>query len=192
MDLLRRPLRLEYERQKEKLYAMPETAHVSEIVLEFSPATRRPRSRRRAAEELRQRLAKGAPFATSRQEFSQGRPEGRGRPRALVRRASSSRRWTAAIFVNPPRVSGAGVTSDSIHVFRVTERKSAGYKPFSEVKEDLKKRISDDLYEKRLHGVHGHLRREAFVKIYDPDLAKRTGSDGEKKRPTLGLRSLAT
>jgi hypothetical protein len=64
------------------------------------------------------------------------------------------------------------VTADSIHLFHVTEHKAAGYKPFTEVKEDLKKRISDDLYEKRFTEYMEHLRREAYVKIYDPDLAK--------------------
>ncbi|HWZ85176.1 MAG TPA: hypothetical protein VN032_03185, partial [Thermoanaerobaculia bacterium] len=62
--------------------------------------------------------------------------------------------------------------SDSIHLFRVTDRKAAGFKPFPEVKEDLRKRISDDLYEKRFTEYMDKLRRDAFVKIYVPELAK--------------------
>jgi hypothetical protein len=36
----------------------------------------------------------------------------------------------------------------------------------------LKRRISDDLYEKRFGEYMERLRREAFVKIFDPALAK--------------------
>jgi hypothetical protein len=61
---------------------------------------------------------------------------------------------------------------DSIHYFHVTDRKGASFKTFAEVKEDLRKRISDDLYDKRFTEYMDRLRREAFVKIYDPELAK--------------------
>ncbi len=60
----------------------------------------------------------------------------------------------------------------SISILKVTERKAAGFRPFPEVKEDLKKRISDELYEKRFTEYMEKLRREAFVKIYDPELAE--------------------
>ena len=60
----------------------------------------------------------------------------------------------------------------SISILHVTERTPAGYRPFNEVKDDLRKRISDELYEKRFTEYMEKLRREAFVKIYDPDLAK--------------------
>ncbi len=38
--------------------------------------------------------------------------------------------------------------------------------------EDLKKRIGENLYEKRFGDYVAKLRREAYVKIYDPELAK--------------------
>jgi len=46
------------------------------------------------------------------------------------------------------------------------------------VSEDLKKRIGENLYEKRFGDYVAKLRREAYVKIYDPELAK---LDSEKK-----------
>ena len=60
----------------------------------------------------------------------------------------------------------------------MTDRKPAGYRPFADVSEDLKKRIGESLYEKRFTEYVAKLRREAFVKIYDPELAK---LDQEKK-----------
>ena len=167
-------LRLEYERQKEKLYALPETAKVSEIVLKFSssdPADRQQAAER--AEELRQRIAQGAPFADLAKEFSQGTTKERGGDLGLVSKGELVEALDNGNFVTPPtEYPPPVVTADSIHLFRVSERKAAGYRPFAEVKEDLKKRISDELYEKRFTEYLEHLRREAYVKIYDPDLAK--------------------
>jgi hypothetical protein len=60
----------------------------------------------------------------------------------------------------------------------VTDRKPAGYRAFGDVSEDLKKRIGENLYEKRFGEYVTKLRREAYVKIYDADLAK---LDSEKK-----------
>jgi len=184
MDLSDDALRLEYERQKEKLYATPETAKVAEIVLKFSAAD--PAERQQAAEraeELRQRIAKGAPFADLAKEFSQGTTKDRGGDLGVVARGELVEALDAGIFVTPAaEYPPPVVTADAIHLFRVTDRKSAGYKPFSEVKEDLKKRISDDLYEKRFTEYMEHLRREAYVKIYDTDLAKADEAALEKEK----------
>ena len=188
MDLSDDALRLEYERQKEKLYATPETAKVSEIVLKFSasdPAERQQAAER--AEELRQRIAKGAPFADLAKEFSQGTTKDRGGDLGVVAKGELVEALDAGIFVTPAaEYPPPVVTADAIHLFRVTDRKAAGYKPFSEVKEDLKKRISDDLYEKRFTEYMEHLRREAYVKIYDAIWRRSTRSKrGRARGPSL-------
>src|SRR6266542_4246881 len=104
-------LRLEYERQKEKLYRVPESARVSEIVIRFPANDAAARERAVARlEEARAKLAAGTPFA--------------------------------------------------------------------DVSEDLKKRIGENLYDKRFGEYVAKLRREAYVKIYDPELVK---LDSEKK-----------
>ena len=72
----------------------------------------------------------------------------------------------------PEEYPAPALLSDSVHLFHVTDRKPPGFKPFSEVKEDLRKRIADDLYEKRFSEYLDKLRRDAFVKIYVPELAK--------------------
>ena len=54
----------------------------------------------------------------------------------------------------------------------MTDRKPAGYRPFAEVSEDLKKKISEGLYDRRFSEFIEHLRKEAYIKIYDPALAK--------------------
>jgi hypothetical protein len=63
----------------------------------------------------------------------------------------------------------------------VTDRKPAGYRPFAEVKEELKRRIGDELYDKRFAEYMEKLRREAFIKVYDPALATAEEKKEEKK-----------
>jgi hypothetical protein len=67
---------------------------------------------------------------------------------------------------------------NSIHLFHVTERKTGGYKPFADVSDDLKKRIGENLYDKRFNEYVEKLRREAYIKIYEPELEQLLG---EKK-----------
>jgi len=167
-------LRLEYERQKDKFYAVPETAKVAEIVLKFRASDAEGRAAQAAkADDIQAKLKGGAAFADLAKEYSEGNTRDRGGELGVVSKGELVESLDAGIFVTPPAEYPAPVLMpDSIHIFRVTDRKAAGYKPFAEVKEDLKKRISDDLYEKHFTDYMDKLRRDAFVKIYDDDLAK--------------------
>lgn len=174
LDLSDDALRIEYERQKEKYYAVPEQAQVAEIVLKFDSSDSEARQRAVArVEEIRARIKAGTPFADLAREASEGTTRERGGELGTVAKGELVEALDAGIFTNPPAEYPAPVlTADSIHLFHVTNRKPAGYKPFSEVKEDLRKRISDELYEKRFTEYMDRLRRDAFVKIYDEQLAK--------------------
>lgn len=180
-------LRLEYERQKEKLYRLPEQARVSEIVLRFDPQDAAARERAASRiEEARAKIAAGTPFAEIARELSEGNARERGGDLGTVSKGELLPALDAAVFSDPPQAQAGDLAvprnpqeypapvllSGSIHLFRVTERKPAGYRPFAEVREDLKKRLSENLYEKRYEEYIGKLRREAFIKIYDPTLEK--------------------
>jgi parvulin-like peptidyl-prolyl isomerase len=167
-------LRLEYERKKDQFYAIPESAHVAEIVIKYSPSD--PDARQRAVaqvEELRTRVKSGTPFAELARSISEGTTRDKGGDLGTVSKGELVEALDAAIFVTPAQEYPApALLTDSIHLFHVTDRKPPGFKPFSEVKDDLRKRISDDLYEKRFTEYLDKLRRDAFVKIYVPELAK--------------------
>ena len=167
-------LRLEYERKKDQFYAIPESAHVAEIVIKYSPSD--PDARQRAVaqvEELRSRVKSGTPFNDLARSLSEGTTRDKGGDLGTVSKGELVEALDAAIFVTPPEEYPApALLTDSVHLFHVTDRKAAGYKPFSEVKDDLRKRISDDLYDKRFAEYLDKLRRDAFVKIYVPELAK--------------------
>ena len=167
-------LRLEYERQKEKYYKLPPQARVYEIVIRFIASD--PTARERAVarmEEVRTRLASGAKFEDLAKEFSEGNAKNRGGDLGTVSQGELLPALDAAVFAEPPQeYSPPVLLPASIHLFHVTDRKPAGYKAFAQVSEDLKKRINESLYDKRFSEFIEHLRREAYIKIYDPALAK--------------------
>src|SRR5215510_1255795 len=174
LDISEDMLRLEYERQKEALYKVPEQARVYEIVIRF-PAND-PGARERAVtklEQARSKVTSGTAFPDVAREYSEGNAASRGGDLGLVSRGVLLPALDAAVFSTPPQEFPPPVILPaSAHLFRVTERKSAGHKPFEEVSEDLKKRIGENLYEKRFAEYIDRLRRDAFVKIYDTSLAK--------------------
>jgi len=174
MQLTDDQLRLEYERKKEQFYAVPESAHVAEIVIKYSPSD--PDARQRAVaqvEELRARVKSGTPFGDLARSISDGTTRDKGGDLGTVSKGELVEALDAAIFVTPPEEFPApALLTDSVHLFHVTDRKASGFKPFAEVKEDLRKRIGDDLYEKRFTEYMDKLRRDAFVKIYVPELAR--------------------
>jgi len=174
LDISEDMLRLEYERQKEKLYRVPEQARVSEIVIRFAPSDAAARERAVARmEEARTKLAAGMPFAELAKEYSEGNARDRGGDLGAVSKGELLPALDASVFGEPPQeYPPPALQPRSIHLFRVTDRKPAGYRPFADVSEDLKKRIGENLYEKRFGEYVEKLRRDAYVKIYDSDLAK--------------------
>ncbi len=173
-------LRLEYERQKEKLYRVPESARVSEIVIRFAANDGAAREKAVARlEEARAKLTAGTPFAELAKEYSEGNARDRGGDLGSVSKGELLPALDAAVFGDSPQeFPPPALQPRSIHLFRVTDRKPAGYRAFADVSEDLKKRIGENLYDKRFGEYVAKLRREAYVKIYDPELAK---LDSEKK-----------
>jgi parvulin-like peptidyl-prolyl isomerase len=173
MDLSDDALRVEYERRKEAFYALPESAHVAEIVVRYAGGDAEAQQQAAAkVEEIRGRIKAGTPFADLAREVSEGNTRERGGDLGTVTKGELVEALDVAIFSTRDEYPAPVLTAGTIHLFRVTDRKAAGFKPFSEVKDDLRKRISDELYEKRFTEYMEKLRREAFVKIYDPELAK--------------------
>ena len=174
LDISDDMLRLEYERQKDTLYKVPEQGRVYEIVIRFSASD--PMGREKALARLdqaRAKIAAGTPFPDVAREYSEGNAASRGGDLGMVSRGELLPALDTAVFSDPPQEFPPPVILPaSAHLFRVAERKAAGYKPFEQVSEDLKKRIGENLYDKRFTEYIEKLRREAFVKIYDPELSK--------------------
>jgi peptidyl-prolyl cis-trans isomerase SurA len=167
-------LRLEYERRKEELYRVPQEARVSEIVIRFSADDAEARQAAASTiEEARAKVAAGTPFADVAKEYSQGNARDRGGDLGTVAKGELLPALDAAVFAEPPQEYPAPILlPTSVHLFRVIDRKPAGYKPFNEVRGDLQKRMGENIYDKRFAEYVEKLRHEAFIKIYDPVLAK--------------------
>jgi len=183
LDLSDDALRLEYERRKDQLYKVPEQAQVGEIVIRFD--SKDPESRSHAAariEEARAKIASGTPFADIAKEYSEGNARERGGALGSVSKGELVAALDAAVFADPPQEYPPPVLlPSSMHLFHVTDRKAAGYRPFAEVKDDLRGKIGDDLYDKRYGEYIQKLRRDAFIKIYEPALAS---AITEEKKPS--------
>jgi peptidyl-prolyl cis-trans isomerase SurA len=167
-------LRLEYERQKEKLYPVPEQARVAEIVVRFNKnsAAEREHAGQRIA-EAQEKIKAGVGFADVAKEYSEGAAKDRGGDLGAVSKGELMPALDAAVFADPPDEYPPPVLMpSSMHLFRVRDRKPAAFKPFNDIKEELRKKISDELYEKRFNEYVNKLRKEAFVKIYDGELEK--------------------
>jgi peptidyl-prolyl cis-trans isomerase SurA len=175
-------LRLEYERRKDELYRTPEHAHVYEIQLRFSAQDAE--ARQAAAnkiEEARGKIAAGASFADVAKQYSEGNAKDRGGDLGTVSKGELLPALDSAVFSDPPQEYPAPVLlPGSAHLFRVTDRTPAGYKPFAEVRADLQKRLSENIYDKHFNEYVQRLRKEAFVKIYDPALAKAESAEEKK------------
>ncbi len=183
LDLTDDALRLEYERRKDQLYKVPEQAQVAEIVIRFdaNDAAARAAAATRM-EQARAKITAGTPFADVAKEYSEGNARQRGGALGTVSKGELVTALDEAVFSDPPQeLTPPVLLSSSIHIFHVTDRKPAGYKPFAEVKEDLRARIADDVYDKKYAEYIAKLRRDAFIKIYDPSLATPEPSTEEKK-----------
>jgi peptidyl-prolyl cis-trans isomerase SurA len=182
MDLSDDGLRVEYERRKEAFYALPASARVAEIVIKFDATDPQGQAGAAAkAEEIKAKIKAGTPFAELAKTESEGKTRDRGGDLGTVAKGELVEALDVAIFGTKDEYPAPVLMAGSISILHVTERKDAGYRPFAEVKDDLRKRISDELYEKRFTEYMDKLRREAFVKIYDPELAKLDEKANEKK-----------
>jgi parvulin-like peptidyl-prolyl isomerase len=182
LDLSEDALRLEYERRKDQLYKVADQAEVAEIVIRFDSKDEAARAAAAARiEEARAKIAAGTPFADVAKEYSEGNARERGGALGSVSKGELVTALDATVFADPPQELPPPVLlSSSIHLFRVTDRKPAGYRPFAEVKEDLRARIADDIYDKKYAEYIDKLRREAFIKIYDAALTP----VAEEKKPS--------
>src|SRR5712692_8975744 len=121
LDISEDMLRLEYERQKEALYRVPEQARVYEIVIRFSASDPSVRERALARlEEARAKIASGTPFADVAKEVSEGNARNRGGDLGPVSKGELLPALDATVFSDAPKDDPPPVLlPGSIHLFHV-------------------------------------------------------------------------
>ncbi len=174
-------VRTEYERTKEKLYPIPEKARVSEILVRFNPNDPASQEAARAKiEEAQKRIRAGAAFADVAREISEGPAKARGGDLGVVAKGDLTPALDSAIFGGD--LSAPIETRDGWALLSVSDRQAATFRPFDEVKEDIRKKMSEDIYDKKFAEYLSDLRKTAFVKIFDKDLA--AGDEASRKEPS--------
>ena len=162
-------VRTEYERTKDKLYAIPEKARVSEILVRFAPNDPASQEAARSRiEEAQRRIRAGAAFADVAREISQGPARDRGGDLGLVGKGDLTQELDSAIFGGD--LSSPIAVRDGYALLSVTNRQPATFRPFDEVKEDIRKKMSEEIYDKKFSEYLTDLRKSAYVKIFDKDL----------------------
>jgi peptidyl-prolyl cis-trans isomerase SurA len=164
-------LRVEYEKVKEKLYGIPDRARVAEIVVRYDPddAASHDAARAKIAAAAHE-IETGVSFADAARKYSEGPTREKGGDLGVVSRGDLTPDLDAAIFGDASR-TGPVETRGAEHLFRVTERQRASFRPFDEVKEEIRKKLSEEIYDRKFAEYLRDLRKSSFVKIFDADLA---------------------
>jgi len=165
-------LRSEYERVKEQRYGIPEKARVAEILVRFSGSDAQARDAARAeVEAARARIVAGAPFADEARAVSQGPARDRGGDLGVVSKGDLTPELDTAIFASADALTPVVELPNGWAILSVTDRQKATFRPFDDVKEELRKKLSEEIYDKKFGDYLVGLRKSAIVKIFDKDLA---------------------
>lgn len=178
-------LRTEYEKVKDEKYPIPEKARVAEILVRFDPTD--PASKEAAKgkiDDARARIAAGAPFADVANGLTEGPARARGGDLGVVSRGDLQPELDRAIFGGAVALAGPVELKDGWALLSVTEREKAGFRPFDEVKEEIRKRMSEEIYDKKFADYLTDLRKNSFVKILDKDLAALDEASRKKGTPS--------
>jgi parvulin-like peptidyl-prolyl isomerase len=175
-------LRTEFERTKEKLYVVAEKAKVAEILVRFTPSD--PASEQAALakiEDAQKRIRSGTSFADVAREISEGPTKERGGDLGVVAKGDLTRELDSAIFGGD--LSSPIAIRDGYVLLTVSDRQPSGFRPFDEVKDEIRKKMSEEIYDKKFGEYLSDLRKSAFVKIFDKDLAAADESFFKAKSP---------
>jgi parvulin-like peptidyl-prolyl isomerase len=174
-------LRTEYEKVKEEKYVVPEKARVAEILVRFDPSD--PASKEAAKTKIdaaRAQIAGGTPFGDVARQITEGPARDRGGDLGVVSRGDLQAELDGTIFGSAEALAGPVELKDGWALLSITEREKAGFRSFDEVKEEIRKRMSEEIYDKKFADYLVGLRKTAFVKIFDKDLAAEDEAERKK------------
>ena len=166
-------LRTEYEKTKDQKYGVPEKARVAEILVRFDPGDDASKSAaKESIDAARAKVAGGTPFADVAKNVTQGPAQDRGGDLGVVSKGDLNPELDGAIFGNADALTPPIELKDGWAILSITERQKAGFRPFEDVKEEIRKKLSEEIYDKKFGDYLVGLRKTAIVKIFDKDLAE--------------------
>ncbi len=157
-----------YTTKKEE-FTTPEQVHLWMIAVEkgttVSPGEQDPQ--KAMANEIREKLAKGAKFEQLAQMYSSDSSRSAGGDWGWVDRKTLNETLTQAAFkLDTNKISSVVEQGNAYYVLKVSERKSAFTKPLEEVRPDLEKKLFSSERERRQNQWIASLRTKAFIKIF--------------------------
>jgi peptidyl-prolyl cis-trans isomerase SurA len=142
--------------------------HLQSIFLPFGPeSTPEKQSQVSAlAEQIRERLSKGADFSSMARRYSQGPGADTGGDLGFFSEGELDRVIEAAIDkLKPGEISEVIATESGLHIIRVVEVQTVSDKPMEEVRESIRRRLFQQEINKKYEEWLKGLRDRSFVKI---------------------------
>jgi len=167
-DISEETLRAYYERHAQR-FRQPANVLASHILIRVRPDA--PEEQKQAArsdlETLRVRLEEGEDFLAVAQEFTKRRPNAEGGDLELVLRGQMPRPFEDAAFaLEPDSLSQVVETDKGFYLIKVIDNTAQTNVPFEKVREELKKRLSQEKAQQDLRGYIAELRGRATIKRY--------------------------
>ncbi|MDI6774106.1 MAG: peptidyl-prolyl cis-trans isomerase [Verrucomicrobiota bacterium] len=143
-------------------YIRPAQARLSVIVL------KKEADHARAADAVRQRLAKGEDFGAVAKEASQGANADEGGDWGWVALEDLRPELQKAIAaLKPGEISDAVETSEEVYIAKLGERKAEGPVPLQEVQAEIEQELRKQEAERLYHAWIEQLKRKAYVTVLD-------------------------
>jgi|WetSurMetagenome_2_1015567.scaffolds.fasta_scaffold108352_1 parvulin-like peptidyl-prolyl isomerase len=161
-------LRQRYERDKQN-FGVPEQVHLQHLVFPVGAASGDEERARADAQRLVAAARSGTDFATLiKQETDSGAASGGDLGTVAVPDLRSEVR-DAVAGLKPGQVADPFVSAAGVQVVRLVERIPAGFKPFADVAEELRRREMDQRYRAKMHTVVDDLKKRYIVEVH-PEL----------------------
>jgi peptidyl-prolyl cis-trans isomerase SurA len=154
-------------------FAGEEERHVRHIYLSLPEGASAAEEARTRAEMQRivQRLATGEDFAKVARDVSKGPSAQDGGDLGWVRHGTLQRALEEAIFsAKPGELTSVVRAGPGLHLFKVDERRETAAKPFEEVKDALRDRLTNEQAETYRQQYVDELRKDAAIAVNIPEL----------------------
>lgn len=119
------------------------------------------------ADEIRQKLQKGARFDSLAQMYSEDSSKAAGGDWGWIDTKTLNENLTKIAFrLEPKKVSPVIELGNAYYILMVSEKKNAFTKPFDDVRGDIEKRLSAEERQRMQTQWIASLRKKAFIKLY--------------------------
>jgi peptidyl-prolyl cis-trans isomerase SurA len=153
-----------FYREHAREFTKPEEVTLSEIVIPVEGAEGEAQAR---AEEVRQQILKGEPFAALAGQFSKGRTASKGGSIGTYVTAKLNPETARAIAnVKEGEVTPALKTKEGYVIYRVDTRKAASLVPLEEVKQEIQTQLWRQKFNPELQRFVTQLKEDAYIQIF--------------------------